>query len=55
MPLVGAIESGIGQTEQLQAIAIGCGVLGFHMLPFWLSRSSLERDTREGDSPVGVS
>ena len=55
MPLVRATESGIGQTEWLQAIAIRCGVLEFHMLPFWSSRSSLERDTKEGDSPVDVS
>ncbi len=48
MPLLAASEKGIGQAESLPKGSKRCG----EAEPKELKRSSLERDTSEGDSPV---
>ena len=48
MPLIAASEKGIGQAESLSKESKRCS----EAEPKELRRSSLERDTLEGDSPV---
>jgi len=53
MPLVGATESGIGQTELVGDEPNRMWSCRTCVLPNQLTRSELESSTKEGDSPVG--
>ena len=53
MPLVRATESGKRQTESYLVRDKKCGVIGPVFRGVFLSSSFLEKDTIEGDSPVG--
>lgn len=52
MPLVGATESGTGQTEFRTVTCERCGVVAARVQAFFASRSLLENSTIERDSRV---
>ncbi len=52
MPLVGATETGIGQTEFRTVTCERCGVVAARVQPFFASKSLLENSTIERDSRV---
>ncbi len=52
MPLVVANESGTEQTESCAVMCKRCGVVRHAFHPTLMIQSFLERNTREGDSPV---